>query len=68
MAAAETGAIASGSAVSTGQRGVSRVLAKLSQSLAGGEFYEAHMMYRTLYFRYPVCKKYVTHVLISYRT
>ncbi|EDW54828.1 Golgi to ER traffic protein 4 homolog [Drosophila sechellia] len=58
MSAAETGPIASGSAVSTGQRGVSRVLAKLSQSLAGGEFYEAHMMYRTLYFRYTAQKRY----------
>jgi len=48
MAAAETGAIASGSAVSTGQRGVSRVLAKLSQSLAGGEFYEAHIQMTSL--------------------
>ncbi|XP_022214318.1 Golgi to ER traffic protein 4 homolog [Drosophila obscura] len=43
---------------STGQRGVSRVLAKLSHSLAGGEFYEAHMMYRTLYFRYTAQKRY----------
>lgn len=58
MAAAESGAVASGSAASAGQRGVSRVLAKLSQSLAGGEFYEAHMMYRTLYFRYTAQKRY----------
>ncbi|XP_017081749.1 Golgi to ER traffic protein 4 homolog [Drosophila eugracilis] len=58
MAAAETGGIASSSAVSSGQRGVSRVLAKLSESLARGEFYEAHMMYRTLYFRYTAQKRY----------
>ncbi|KAH8247316.1 hypothetical protein KR038_002391 [Drosophila bunnanda] len=58
MAAAETGAVASGSTASAGQRGVSRVLAKLSQSLAVGEFYEAHMMYRTLYFRYTAQKRY----------
>ncbi|KAH8311072.1 hypothetical protein KR044_004120, partial [Drosophila immigrans] len=40
------------------QRGVSRVLAKLSHSLAEGEYYEAHMMYRTLYFRYTAQKRY----------
>ncbi|XP_030370544.1 Golgi to ER traffic protein 4 homolog [Scaptodrosophila lebanonensis] len=40
------------------QRGVSRVLAKLENSLAEGEFYEAHQMYRTLYFRYTTQKKY----------
>jgi hypothetical protein len=31
--------------------GVSRVLAKLKASLDTGKFYEAHQMYRTLYFR-----------------
>ncbi|KAL7728753.1 hypothetical protein ACLKA6_004120 [Drosophila palustris] len=51
--------VASGSSSSTAnQRGVSRVLAKLSHSLAEGEFYEAHMMYRTLYFRYTAQKRY----------
>ncbi|KAH8369409.1 hypothetical protein KR009_010102 [Drosophila setifemur] len=60
MAAAETGAAAaaSGSSANASQRGVSRVLAKLAQSLAGGEYYEAHMMYRTLYFRYTAQKRY----------
>ncbi|ALC45935.1 CG9853 [Drosophila busckii] len=43
---------------SANQRGVSRVLAKLSHSLELGEFYEAHMMYRTLYFRYTAQKRY----------
>lgn len=33
-------------------RGVARVLAKLNTSLSKGNFYEAHQMYRTLYFRY----------------
>ncbi|XP_017102279.1 Golgi to ER traffic protein 4 homolog [Drosophila bipectinata] len=58
MAAAESGTAASGSSASAAQRGVSRVLAKLAQSLAGGEYYEAHMMYRTLYFRYTAQKRY----------
>lgn len=57
--AERTVASGSGSSTSaTSQRGVSRVLAKLSHSLAEGEFYEAHMMYRTLYFRYTAQKRY----------
>lgn len=35
-----------------GQRGVSRVLEKLEASVNAGKYYEAHQMYRTLYFRY----------------
>ena len=31
--------------------GVERVLAKLRASVDKGEYYEAHQMYRTLYFR-----------------
>jgi hypothetical protein len=31
--------------------GINRVLAKLKTSLESGKFYEAHQMYRTLYFR-----------------
>ncbi|EDV90621.1 Golgi to ER traffic protein 4 homolog [Drosophila grimshawi] len=60
-AEAERPASSSGSSSSTvanGQRGVSRVLAKLSHSLAEGEYYEAHMMYRTLYFRYTAQKRF----------
>uniref|UniRef100_A0A336L3M5 CSON002568 protein n=1 Tax=Culicoides sonorensis TaxID=179676 RepID=A0A336L3M5_CULSO len=38
--------------------GVSRVLAKLSLSLDNGNYYEAHQMYRTLYYRYSTQKKY----------
>lgn len=34
-----------------GARGVSRVLEKLEKSVKDGNFYEAHQMYRTLYFR-----------------
>lgn len=32
-------------------RGVSRVLEKLEDSVKEGNYYEAHQMYRTLYFR-----------------
>lgn len=33
-------------------RGVSRVLDKLENAISKGNYYEAHQMYRTLYFRY----------------
>ena len=32
--------------------GVGRILAKLNQNIDSGNFYEAHQLYRTLYFRY----------------
>ena len=35
-----------------GVRGVGRVLAKLQRSIEAGNYYEAHQMYKTLYFRY----------------
>lgn len=38
--------------------GVSRVLAKLELSIQSGNYYEAHQMYRTLYFRYLSQKRY----------
>jgi len=41
-----------------GARGASRVLAKLNNSLENGNFYEAHQMYRTLFYRYTAQKKY----------
>ncbi|KAJ8938766.1 hypothetical protein NQ318_009121 [Aromia moschata] len=41
-----------------GFRGVSRVLEKLEKSVKDGNYYEAHQMYRTLYFRYLGQKKY----------
>ncbi|XP_055608798.1 Golgi to ER traffic protein 4 homolog [Uranotaenia lowii] len=41
-----------------GARGVARVLAKLESSLESGNYYEAHQMYRTLYFRYLSQRKY----------
>lgn len=34
-----------------GGKGISRVLAKLKSSVEEGRYYEAHQMYRTLYFR-----------------
>ncbi|KAF7266623.1 hypothetical protein GWI33_020122 [Rhynchophorus ferrugineus] len=42
----------------SGLRGVSRVLEKLENSIKNGDYYEAHQMYRTLYFRYLGQKKY----------
>lgn len=38
--------------------GVSRVLLKLEASVEAGNYYEAHQMYRTLYFRYLTQKRY----------
>ncbi|KAG8329162.1 Golgi to ER traffic protein 4 [Homalodisca vitripennis] len=38
--------------------GVQRVLGKLDSSVKNGNYYEAHQMYRTLYFRYLTQKKY----------
>uniref|UniRef100_A0A1B6C9S1 Golgi to ER traffic protein 4 homolog n=1 Tax=Clastoptera arizonana TaxID=38151 RepID=A0A1B6C9S1_9HEMI len=38
--------------------GVQRVLEKLESSIKKGNYYEAHQMYRTLYFRYSTQKKY----------
>ncbi|XP_071521488.1 Golgi to ER traffic protein 4 homolog [Panulirus ornatus] len=42
-----------------GSRGVARVLAKLKSSVEEGRYYEAHQMYRTLYFRYCGQQKYI---------
>lgn len=39
-------------------RGVSRVLAKLEDSVKSGKYYEAHQKYRTLYFRYLSQKRF----------
>lgn len=46
------------SAPSPNTSGVSRVLNKLRASVNNGDYYEAHQMYRTLYFRYLNQKKY----------
>ena len=42
---------------SQGSRGAARVLSKLNASLENGNYYEAHQMYRTLYYRYSVQNK-----------
>lgn len=34
------------------EAGVSRVLVKLEGAVSKGDYYEAHQLYRTLYFRY----------------
>ncbi|XP_034946473.1 Golgi to ER traffic protein 4 homolog [Chelonus insularis] len=38
--------------------GIQRVLRKLENSINSGNYYEAHQMYRTLYFRYIAQEKY----------
>ncbi|KDR24283.1 hypothetical protein L798_06745 [Zootermopsis nevadensis] len=38
--------------------GIQRVISKLASSINAGNYYEAHQMYRTLYFRYLGQKKY----------
>lgn len=43
--------IASKIMASNNVRGVSRILTKLENSVKSGDYYEAHQMYRTLYFR-----------------
>lgn len=45
-------------AAAPGARGVARVLAKLESSIETGNYYEAHQMYRTLYFRYLSQRKF----------
>lgn len=53
-----TKAAAGSTAAVPGARGVARVLAKLESSIETGNYYEAHQMYRTLYFRYLSQRKY----------
>ncbi|CAG9584387.1 unnamed protein product [Danaus chrysippus] len=50
-----------------GERGVSRVLDKLEASINSGQYYEAHQMYRTLYFRYLGQKKYADLLNLLYK-
>lgn len=40
------------------QRGIERILSQLERSIETGNFYEAHQLYRTLYFRYMAQHKY----------
>uniref|UniRef100_A0A182JIF0 Golgi to ER traffic protein 4 n=1 Tax=Anopheles atroparvus TaxID=41427 RepID=A0A182JIF0_ANOAO len=48
-------------------RGVSRVLGKLNSSIESKNFYEAHQMYRTLYFRYVSQGKYEELLELLYK-
>lgn len=48
-------------------RGVGRVLDKLEASVNSGQYYEAHQMYRTLYFRYLSQKKYPDLLNLLYK-
>ncbi|CAB3224137.1 unnamed protein product [Arctia plantaginis] len=50
-----------------GERGVGRVLDKLEASVNSGQYYEAHQMYRTLYFRYLTQKKYTDLLNLLYK-
>ncbi|XP_013412251.1 Golgi to ER traffic protein 4 homolog [Lingula anatina] len=47
-------------------RGVERILKKLKDSVDSGKYYEAHQMYRTLYFRYNAQKKYAEAIDLLY--
>lgn len=58
MTASETTNTTTSSSTERSQRGVSRVLVKLDNSIEAGNYYEAHQMYRTLYFRYNAQKKF----------
>lgn len=40
------------------QRGINRIQSQLERSFAAGNLYEAHQLYRTLYFRFIALKKY----------
>lgn len=46
--------------------GIERVLAKCQSCVEAGNYYEAHQMYRTLYFRYKGQKKYAEAASLLY--
>ncbi|XP_011496018.1 PREDICTED: Golgi to ER traffic protein 4 homolog isoform X2 [Ceratosolen solmsi marchali] len=46
--------------------GIKRVLLKLENSINNGYYYEAHQIYRTLYFRYLGQKKYLELIQLLY--
>lgn len=60
-------ATGSAGAAVPGARGVARVLAKLESSIETGNYYEAHQMYRTLYFRYLSQRKYEELLELLYK-
>lgn len=45
-------------AANASQRGVPRILGQLERSIEAGNFYEAHQLYRTLFFRYSSQRRY----------
>ncbi|XP_008554602.1 Golgi to ER traffic protein 4 homolog [Microplitis demolitor] len=51
---------------SRSNQGIQRVLGKLEASVNSGNYYEAHQMYRTLYFRYLAKKKYTDLLELLY--
>lgn len=53
-------------AASRNTGGVDRVLRKCQSCVEAGNFYEAHQMYRTLYFRYSGQKKYTEALNLIY--
>ncbi|PIK37053.1 putative Golgi to ER traffic protein 4-like B [Apostichopus japonicus] len=52
--------------MSSKRGGTSRVLVKLKKSVEEGKYYEAHQMYRTLYFRYMSQKKHAEAIELLY--
>ncbi|XP_060081085.1 Golgi to ER traffic protein 4 homolog [Ylistrum balloti] len=52
--------------MATKSGGIDRVVAKCRACVEGGNFYEAHQMYRTLYFRYKGQKKYTEALNLLY--
>lgn len=50
------------------EHGVQRVLNKLQSSLSKGDYYEAHQLYRTLYFRWGIinCTRYFNFIRITF--
>ncbi|KAJ8036905.1 Golgi to ER traffic protein 4-like [Holothuria leucospilota] len=52
--------------MATKRGGTGRVLQKLRQSVEEGKYYEAHQMYRTLYFRYMAQNKHAEAIELLY--
>lgn len=52
--------------MATNRGGTSRVQLKLKKSVEDGKYYEAHQMYRTLYFRYMAQKKHAEAIELLY--
>ena len=46
-----------------GAAGTERVMAKLKKSIENENYYEAHQMYRTLYFRSSIILNYQTKIV-----